>query len=148
MDRGEIRALREPVGPLARERLDRGHRKIRRVGEGVPSGDDAAWHRLRIAVKRQRYVLEAFRGGCPAKRVARYAEALVGLQERLGAIQDLVTAERLLTELASRQGDAERAFLAGMRVGWEREKAEAREEVLARWQRFVEGERPWHERGR
>lgn len=56
-------------------------------------------HRLRIDVKRLRYSLDAMASLFPARRVQRYLDVLVALQDALGQANDAATAGRLLPAL-------------------------------------------------
>ncbi len=97
--------------------------KRRRAAEG---GDDVARHHLRIEAKKLRYAVEAFARLFGRKRVGRYLHSLKDLQEVLGALNDLVTAEPLLAGLAL---SPEAAFAAGELVGL---KAAAKPRLVAR----------------
>jgi len=78
-----------------------------------PSGlNDEQRHRLRIAFKKLRYALEFFTPLLPRKRLKRYQEGLVTIQDLLGRLNDQVTAERLIREL---HAEAEPAPLTN---GW------------------------------
>jgi CHAD domain-containing protein len=120
------KAAAEPIRELAEQALKR-HRKTfekrRRAAEG---GDDEARHHLRIEAKKLRYAVEAFSSLYGHKRVERYLRSLKNLQEVLGALNDLVTAEPLLAGL-SLPSDA--AFAAGELVG---RKAAAKPKLVAR----------------
>lgn len=61
-------------------------------------------HRVRIAAKRARYATEFFASLYPGKRVRPYVKALAGVQERLGWLNDIMVAGRLLDEMSN--GDA------------------------------------------
>jgi triphosphatase len=120
------RAAEGPIEAFAGRALDR-HRKTfekrRRAAEG---GDDEARHHLRIEAKKLRYAVEAFSSLYRHRRVARYLGALKDLQEELGALNDLVTAEPLLAGLSLPSGAA---FAAGELVG---RKAAAKPKLVAR----------------
>jgi len=91
---------------LAVRELSRLARDVERL-RGTP--DDAALHKLRIRVKRVRYVVElSERSG--AGRVVGAAKAL---QDLLGAYQDTVVAEQILRERAQRSSSPSIAFVAG-----------------------------------
>jgi inorganic triphosphatase YgiF len=120
------RAAKGPIEAFAGSALDR-HRetfeKRRRAAEG---GDDEARHHLRIEAKKLRYAVEALSSLYGHKRVARYLGSLKDLQEELGALNDLVTAEPLLAGLSL---PSEAAFAAGELVG---RKAAAKPKLVAR----------------
>ncbi|MBU6302740.1 MAG: CYTH and CHAD domain-containing protein [Verrucomicrobia bacterium] len=146
MSRGELRQFRGSVGKMARNALETGHHRLERAGADLSSGEDAAWHALRIAIKRQRYLLDSFEDCFAGKVTSRYAGALQNLQEALGELQDLVTARDLLGGLGRGRTGEVRAFLGGMVAGQTGERACLRERVLQGWSEFSEMKRPWHER--
>ena len=147
MKRKELRRFRGPVGVLAGQSLETGHRRLCRAGTRLAVAEEEAWHELRIAIKRQRYMMDSFRSCFDAKASRRYAEALAGLQEALGGLQDLATARALLEGLGSGHREAVQAYLGGLVAGQAGERACLREIVLQRWSEFAELRRPWHERG-
>jgi hypothetical protein len=63
---------------------------VRAGGRLRPGADAAAYHRLRVRVKRLRYALEAL-GSLPGAHTRRAIEDLEQLQDRLGALQDSET---------------------------------------------------------
>lgn len=98
---GGIRELQvAPVHRFAREVLARRDRQVRRRVAAAPGGFDAMSaeerHALRIAVKKLRYAAEFFACLYPGTRAARYAQALAGIQDVLGTLNDMAVAPRLL----------------------------------------------------
>ena len=133
-------SLRPPVGPAAESsaplpavppdrpdlrgqfaaRLNRWHRRAAADAKCYRKLDDAGRHRLRKHVKRLRYALEFSTSLFPRRAVRRYLAALRAVQERLGAINDVVVA----MEAYKRSRDTDpRAWFA---LGW----LAARREVL------------------
>ena len=90
-----------PIGDLADARLRklfaRVCRKGRRIDAASPPGD---LHALRILCKKLRYLLEFFALFYPPKKVGRLIRTLKGLQDNLGAIQDLTVQARALVRFA------------------------------------------------
>lgn len=107
---------RRPLPPFAAKRLDRLWAKVAGVGD-LGSMDDVARHQLRIEVKKLRYGVEFFRGLHPdaAATHRKFAEAIEELQETLGGLNDIATAEALAPQLET--------------VGWGIERAPDREPV-------------------
>jgi inorganic triphosphatase YgiF len=90
----------ETLGHVARKRLARLHRRLfaeARAFAELPIEDQ---HRMRIRAKRLRYALDLFAAALPAKATARYVERLAGLQDDLGALNDLAVAAPLARRLA------------------------------------------------
>lgn len=85
----------QTVAAWASEALDRRFKALRRRGKGFAHLDGDGRHRLRIAVKKMRYTLEAF-----APLYGRRARSLLAdlsrLQDILGAANDILVAHRLL----------------------------------------------------
>ena len=79
--------------------LRKAQRRLRQRIVALDASDAPARHRVRIAAKKARYAAEFFRDLLPTKRVKRYIQSLSGLQDKLGHLNDLAVAKRLLTEL-------------------------------------------------
>lgn len=99
-DKAELRA--QPVAILAATALDRLRRRIKRAGN-LEKLDDAEWHRVRIAAKKLRYACDYFAQLFPGKKARKRADlfvkALEKLQDRLGALNDIVTAPAIMVRL-------------------------------------------------
>ncbi|WP_380872477.1 inorganic triphosphatase [Sphingomonas sp. DBB INV C78] len=91
-----------PLSPLAVDALDRFRRQIKRAGK-LDELDDEARHHVRIAAKKLRYASEyfcgLFAGRKAGKRYDRFIAALEILQDRLGRLNDMVTAPDLLRQI-------------------------------------------------
>ncbi len=103
-----------PLKPFARYALGRHLKKVRSKGRDAWNGDDAARHQLRIHAKKLRYAAEALTSVFGEKRAGRYLRHLKDLQESLGTLNDLATAEPMIKMLAL---STDAAFLAGELVG-------------------------------
>jgi len=119
-------AAQAPIGPFARHALKRQQKKVGRRGEQARGGDDVARHHLRIEAKKLRYAAEAFASLYGEGRMRRYLRAVRGLQEVLGALNDLAATEPLMATLKL---SPQAAFAAGELAG---AKAAARPQLLAR----------------
>ncbi len=106
-----------PAEPVARTMATTAWARTVRWAEHLEGEDldgpelEAGLHELRKRVKRARYATSAVRPFTGA-RTRRFAKALRGLQDELGAIQDAATAQRFLERTAPRL-DAASAFGAG-----------------------------------
>jgi inorganic triphosphatase YgiF len=103
-----------PIEPFARDALKRHLKNLARRGRVARGGDDTARHRLRIEAKKLRYASEALGGFYGEKRTSRYLREIKDLQEKLGALNDLATAEPLFAALRL---SPEAAFAAGKLIG-------------------------------
>lgn len=93
-------ALR-PIGELADERIWKAARRVTKRGRALgasPAAPDL--HRLRIACKRLRYLLEFFHSLYPPRQAAALIQALRRLQDLLGSSNDLAVEEERLRELS------------------------------------------------
>ena len=115
----------DPVKRFARHALKRHLKKLDKRARDARGGDDLARHHLRIEAKKLRYAVESFAGLFGDKRVARYLRHLKDLQDMLGALNDLATAEPLVATLTL---TPEAAFAAGELVG---AKAAAKPRLVA-----------------
>ena len=78
-----------PVKVFADWRITRAYQRVLRRGRDL-GGDPPpeALHRLRIAAKKLRYLLEFFRSLYPAERIDPHIKELKGLQDELGELND------------------------------------------------------------
>jgi len=107
---------RRQLGPLAgwaRAALRRGDRAIRRDARRFAALPVEARHRLRIRVKRQRYVLECLQACYPGRAHARYQAVLRAAQDGLGRANDARVAADLLR--SERAGSGAMGMFA---LGW------------------------------
>ncbi len=92
--------------PLARPALDglvplvrKAHKRLRKRIGALDENDAAGRHRVRIAAKKARYAAEFFRDLLPKKEVKSYIKCLSRVQDRLGHLNDLAVAGKLLPVL-------------------------------------------------
>jgi len=88
-------ASAEPFAALARQRLARLFKQVRRGAARFDTLDDVARHRLRKRVKRLRYLSE-FAAACfPTRRVRDFMKTLSPAQDALGEFNDVCVARDL-----------------------------------------------------
>ena len=77
-------------------------------------------HRLRIALKKLRYTIELLESLFEAASVKALVKRVKGLQEGLGHLNDVATAQRLITELAlpAEHDISDVGVAAGVVIGW------------------------------
>ncbi|MBY0437279.1 MAG: CHAD domain-containing protein, partial [Burkholderiales bacterium] len=147
-ERPEVRRQKAGIRRFAAGTLDRRHRAVIAIG-GRPSGlDIEARHELRIAVKKLRYAAESFAtlgGGKAEKAAGSYLAAISRLQQSLGILNDMATAERLVSPgpAGAFEGaidEAGLALLAGWRLGL---CSAGLEDADQAWIRFREAGRFW-----
>jgi inorganic triphosphatase YgiF len=123
----------EPATAFAARALDRRFRKLLKRGRRLRRIDDEARHEVRIEGKKLRYAAEAFAPIYGDKKASRFISKVKGLQEHLGALNDLATAEPLIESLGL---EPDAAFAAGELVGLKAahkdEQIEAAAEAMGR----------------
>jgi inorganic triphosphatase YgiF len=136
-----------PARLYAAPLLERRHRRARKLGRRLAGASSEERHRLRIELKKQRYAAEFAACLYPGRRAERYARRLARLQDALGHLNDVATAERQLAALLARLGpDAPpgAARAAGFAEGWVAHSAHRELARLpARWERFEDAARFW-----
>ena len=139
----DLGQLAEPTINFARRMLTAQHARVLKRGKHFKSQDTEARHRLRLAVKRLRYVVEfllpLYDLGKPAKR---YAQKLAELQEELGSFNDIATTATLLSGPGGEclEGVTARAAIAG----WQAHAMVGSETRLRHaWSDFAKTKTPW-----
>ncbi len=137
-----VRAL--SVTQFAEQMLMRRHRKAIKRGRRHAQLDRAALHALRIEVKKLRYAAEFVGSLYERKAVRRYVDALAGLQEVLGGLNDAATVDCLCQELRTAAAHEDVGESLGMLRGWSSALAEDHLSALPKaWKRFRDAERFW-----
>ena len=120
-----------------------GHR-LRKLhgGDDMAEQDAAGRHRLRLQVKRARYAAELFGSLYPGKPMRRLMHRLAGVQDGLGSLNDLSTAETLLSELGGPTGRF--GYAVGLVLGFTAaHSTELLPRVMRRWARLQRADKPW-----
>jgi len=112
-----------PLDLIARSEFERLAKKVRRLGEHP---DDAALHRLRIALKRARYAAEL--STLTGKRRVRFLNHAKSLQDLLGEHQDATVAVERLRATTVVDSATAAAFVAGRLA----ERQDARRSTITR----------------
>lgn len=110
--------LDSAIQPLAEMLLERRHRQVRRRGRHLARLSDAQRHRLRVTAKKLRYATEFFANLYPRKATRNYLQALVALQDVLGALNDNATALDHAAQLCAAAHDPRCRQEAGILMGW------------------------------
>lgn len=79
--------------------LRKAERRLQKRIDALDGSDAQGLHSVRIAAKKARYAAEFFCDLLPSKPARRYIQSLTGLQDKLGRLNDMAVAERLLGEL-------------------------------------------------
>ncbi len=110
-----------PAEEFAAATLKKLHRKVESLGEQIGDLEEVELHELRIRCKKLRYAAEFFRGLYSKKSASAYLDALAGVQEHLGALNDAVVAKALIARLGKSSKDLSPEVLAradGIVTGW------------------------------
>ncbi|HZB91471.1 MAG TPA: CHAD domain-containing protein [Stellaceae bacterium] len=136
--------LAAPIRQLASTLLDRRYRKARKLAKKFASLDAAQRHRFRIALKELRYAVDALSGLYERKAAKRQLVRLAALQDDLGLLNDVVTMERLLTELETApEGEPLKQGAALVRGWFGRAAAEHEAKLDKRVARFLKAKPFW-----
>jgi inorganic triphosphatase YgiF len=101
---------KQPARGYADRTLARRLKKVLKRGRKLETGDDEARHEVRIEAKKLRYAAEGLAGLYADKKVDRFVGRLKHLQDALGALNDISTAEPLIAGLKL---SPEAAYAAG-----------------------------------
>lgn len=93
--------LSSPVVELARQLLEKRHKRVTKLGRHFARLSDAERHQVRLALKKLRYGVEFLGGLFPEKAAKRYAQAASSLQDVLGLLNDQAETRVLLEQLAA-----------------------------------------------
>ena len=136
-----------PVTELACKLIAKRHKKVRKDGERFDSLSIEERHLLRIDVKKLRYAIDFFGTLYDKKHVDRYLEALSGLQDSLGYLNDVAVAEELVEALCrgTKGLTLEHCrFAGGMVIGWHaRTMADIEDHLSADVKTFLAGKPFW-----
>lgn len=136
----DARLLNAPIPDVAAGVLDRARKRFRRAADGLSTSSEQDCHATRIAAKKLRYASEFFASLCTTpkarRRHAAWLAAIEAVQDRLGALNDIVVGERILADLgkAPKRSAADTAMLAGLRT-----EADRSSEALAAAKPFWRG---------
>jgi triphosphatase len=124
---------------FAAQKLKKRHRKVMTLADQAVTA--AQRHRLRISIKRLRYVLDCFASLYPQRPVASMNKALADLQDALGHMNDQIVANRLIQAIDDGSADfaQAQAFVRGWlaAIGQESERHLASElKILSALKRF------------
>lgn len=122
--------------------LARQHSRVVKRGRRIEQLTFQDLHRLRIAVKRLRYIAEFFLSLAP-KKARNYIRALSELQDLLGTLNDNAVAWRLLDTLGAEESTPAYQQAVGYVRGWSAAEAErCHDQLPEAWKQFMKAQ-PW-----
>lgn len=92
-----------PVLELARQTLDKRHKRLKRHGRRLMHMHPEERHATRIAAKKLRYAAEFFSGLFDGGKARRFIARLSSLQDALGTLNDIAVTDRLVKTLIGRR---------------------------------------------
>ncbi len=123
------------IAKFADDAVDKAHFRLLKRGKNLRKLDPEKRHRMRIAAKKVRYATEFFRLLYRPGKVKTYLNALSGLQDTLGKVNDARVAAGLLQKIGDSDPGLVRA--AGFAEGWLAAQSEAGISALSReWKQF------------
>ena len=135
--------LAEPAFSFARRILSLHHSRVLKRGRHFKSQTASERHKLRLAVKKLRYVADFMLPLCTDRKSAKqYTSRLSQFQDELGAFNDMATTGELLADLVA--ASAENGAAAAAIAGWQAHAmvgAEAR--LRDAWRDFSRMRPPW-----
>jgi CHAD domain-containing protein len=144
-------AFEAPATALAERMLNHRLGRARKSARRLEHLSDTKRHQLRIGLKKLRYTAEFFAPLYDREDVGRFVKRLSGMQDVLGALQDVVVARTTLEHLVeiddgvSVVPQAGLSFAAGMVYGWHLEcAAHTWENAVKRWKKFAKTEPFWN----
>lgn len=108
-----LKDSQDGIRAYATKALKRRHKRFIQGAQLAHTLNAEQRHEVRIDLKKLRYTLDFFESLYPKKRVQAFARSLAGTQELLGHMNDLATAEVLMSERNSTVPDAPMAWAKG-----------------------------------
>jgi inorganic triphosphatase YgiF len=138
--------LLAPIVKISPNLIERCHRKARRRSKRFDAQTPPERHRLRIALKQLRYIIEFLESLFERRRLRTFVKTLKALQDDLGHTNDVRTAYDLVEQFRDITDRDTRAIdrAGGMVLGWhERDLVEREPKLRKRVRRFKELEPFW-----
>lgn len=138
----DLGQLAEPAVGFAQRILSEQYTKVLRRGRRFKSLPAEGLHRVRLATKRLRYVSEFLLPLFADRKSARkFSRRLAGLQEQLGAFNDMAVTASLLDRLGA---EPDGAIAAAAIAGWQaRASIGVQPALQGTWRDFTAARVPW-----
>ncbi len=141
--------LDAPIKDVSCKLLAKRHRKVMKLGKNFKDLSTDQRHEVRIALKKVRYTAEFFSDLYPSALTRPYISAMRALQNALGTLNDVATAETLTATLianaktGTKQSDSLKMGV-GKILGWHtRAATDANENVVELWTEFAKSQPFW-----
>tara|TARA_R110002096_G_scaffold316010_14_gene510414 strand:+ start:4488 stop:6074 length:1587 start_codon:yes stop_codon:yes gene_type:complete len=144
MSKKELKALNRPVRSMAATILEKAHQGVMEQAGSLDLATDEEWHKLRLAIKKQRYTVDFFQSCFPGKPAKSYGKAARRLQDHLGKLNDVANASAHLEELAGQDEASPTHMVAIAFRGWQsRERTLLRDGIVEKWKAFATAPKFW-----
>ena len=125
-------ALRQPIGAIAPQLLERCWEKAEHRSHGFAHLSAKKRHRLRIALKKLRYAAELFAGLYDAGEARQFIQRVKRLQDDLGDANDVWVGRRIVKTLAPKRPSTGIAHAGRRMLSWHKHRLSKREHAIAR----------------
>ena len=123
--------------------LERVYKRVTRRGDNITVLTTPQLHALRLDVKQMRYGTDFFGGVYGRKKVKKFRNGLVAMQDILGELQDAAVAEKRLMSLAPKLSK-EGLVAIGLVSGWYAARVDHELDGLGMaWKEFAERKLFW-----
>jgi len=124
--------------------INASHQKIMEYGKSIATLDTESLHTLRIHIKELRYLIEFFHSLFPQNSCKQHIDALSGLQNALGAINDYHVAQHLFDEIQIRKKTHKQSKAIGIIREWAAQRIQMKRTALtAAWQYYAKSRPFW-----
>ncbi|WP_412775604.1 CHAD domain-containing protein [Thalassospira lucentensis] len=139
----QMKAMAAPIGKMAEPLLERVYKRVTRRGDNITVLTTPQLHALRLDVKQMRYGTDFFGGVYGRKKVIKFRNGLVAMQDILGELQDAAVAEKRLMSLAPKLSK-EGLVAIGLVSGWYAARVDHELDGLGMaWKEFAERKLFW-----
>ena len=130
---------------FGRDLLERRHAKVVQRGRRLAKLKEKDLHRLRIAIKKQRYAASFLRPAFASREAKAYIEATVRLQGALGALNDRAVAAQMLDDIAvaARPSEDVKGLLRRLAKQADSGEKRRRTKLVRAWKQFRKAECFW-----
>lgn len=142
-NRHELNAMRAPIREFAASALNRRFKSVRRLANDISDLAVVDRHELRKRLKKLRYTMSFFASLYPKEASEAYLHHLSNLQKVFGSLNDLETAQNIISELVQKNP----RFASPCALLLERHEARATDDwqsALLMWREFRDEPLFWH----
>jgi CHAD domain-containing protein len=139
---------RDDVSAVVAEFMHRRSTRARRWARRPEREAPEKLHRLRIEIKKLRYLGEMLAPCYPGKKAREYLQAVTELQSTLGRLQDIATAQQLIRTLAQGRADGLSEMLPAMDAALAESQTTVLGDIIPAARKFRRAKPFWSDRSR